>query len=164
MFYVKQCSSDCFFSHFLWYLSSQNLQFFIVGPRRTFWITLSVVLLLNVFYRGLQRDVVFLGWPIAPPYMSPNAEGGWGGAAGPQPWVQFYTGAQVNFGDLTTYLTYGFLTTYLLLRYLHSSALASFFSPPSPLSSPPLRSFRSERIHISVQGFWPFFRNSTCFM
>ncbi len=26
--------------------------------------------------RGLQRDVVYLGWPIAPSYMSSNAEGG----------------------------------------------------------------------------------------
>ncbi len=39
-----------------------------------------------VFYptRGLQRDVVYLGWPIAPSYMSPNAAGG-GGDAGSQP-------------------------------------------------------------------------------
>ncbi len=33
--------------------------------------------------RGLQRDIVCLGWPIAPSYMSPNAGGG--GVAGPQP-------------------------------------------------------------------------------
>ncbi len=26
--------------------------------------------------RGLQRDVVYLGWPIAPSYVSPNAGGG----------------------------------------------------------------------------------------
>ncbi len=68
------------FSHFLGYLSSQNLQFFLVWPRRPFWITLSVVLLLYVFYRGLQRDVVYHGWPIAPSYMNPNAEGGGGGS------------------------------------------------------------------------------------
>ncbi len=29
--------------------------------------------------RGLQRDVVYLGWPIAPSYMSPNAGGRGGG-------------------------------------------------------------------------------------
>ncbi len=32
---------------------------------------------------GLQRDVVFLCWPIAPSYMSPSARGG--GVAGSQP-------------------------------------------------------------------------------
>jgi hypothetical protein len=31
--------------------------------------------------QGSQRDVVYLGWPIAPSYMSPNA-GGWGGDCG----------------------------------------------------------------------------------
>ncbi len=36
--------------------------------------------------RGLQRDVVYLGWPIAPSYMSPNAgEGGELRPAGPPP-------------------------------------------------------------------------------
>ncbi len=36
--------------------------------------------------RGLQRDVVYLSWPIAPSYSSPNARG-WGGGviAGSQP-------------------------------------------------------------------------------
>jgi hypothetical protein len=28
--------------------------------------------------RGLQRDVVTLGWPVAPSYMNPNAGGGGG--------------------------------------------------------------------------------------
>jgi hypothetical protein len=36
-----------------------------------------------LFDGGLQRDVVYLGWPIAPSYMSPNAGGG--GVAGSQP-------------------------------------------------------------------------------
>ncbi len=55
--------------------------------------------------RGFQRDVVYLGWPIAPTYMSPNAGVGkelWVLSQ----WVQLYTGAQINFGDLTQYLTY----------------------------------------------------------
>jgi hypothetical protein len=34
--------------------------------------------------RGSQRDVVYLDWPIAPSYMSPNA-GGRGEVAGSQP-------------------------------------------------------------------------------
>ncbi len=52
--------------------------------------------------RGLQRDVVYLGWPIEPSYMSPNA--GEGGVAWLSQWVQLYTGAHINFGDLTPYL------------------------------------------------------------
>ncbi len=33
----------------------------------------------NTCLRGSQRDVVFLGWPIAPTYMSPMRGGGEGG-------------------------------------------------------------------------------------
>jgi hypothetical protein len=36
--------------------------------------------------------------------MSPNAGGG--ELRGLSQWVQLYTGAQINFGDLTPYLTY----------------------------------------------------------
>ncbi len=53
--------------------------------------------------RGLQRDVVYLGWPIAPSYMSPNAGRG-GELRGLSQWVRLYTGAKINFGDLTPYL------------------------------------------------------------
>ncbi len=38
----------------------------------------------TVHFRGLQRDVVYLGWPIASSYMSPNAGSGTG-VAGFQP-------------------------------------------------------------------------------
>ncbi len=59
--------------------------------------------------RGLQRYDVYVGWPIAPSYMSPNA-GGWGGGGlrGLSQWVQLYvyTGTQINFLDLTPYLIY----------------------------------------------------------
>ncbi len=51
--------------------------------------------------RLLKRNVVYSGWPIAPPTMSPKC----GGLRARQ-WVQLYTGAQINFGDLTPYLTY----------------------------------------------------------
>ncbi len=56
--------------------------------------------------REWQRDVVYLGRPTEPSYMSPNV--GWGGGElrGQSQWVQLYTGAQINFGDLTPYLTY----------------------------------------------------------
>ncbi len=49
--------------------------------------------------RGLHRDVVYLGWLIEPSNMSPNAGGGgcWT--------VEGSYGAQINFGDLTPYLT-----------------------------------------------------------
>ncbi len=44
---------------------------------------------LSVVGRVSQRDVVYLGWPIAPSYMSPNAgEGGWRGLS---QWVQLCT-------------------------------------------------------------------------
>ncbi len=57
--------------------------------------------------KGLKRDIFYLGWPIAPSYMSPNAGGG--GSCGAQPTLSTYScthGAQVSFGDLTLYLTY----------------------------------------------------------
>ncbi len=57
--------------------------------------------------QGVQRDVVYLGWSIAPSCKSRNAGGGMSGKLrGLSHWVQLYTGAQINFGDLTQYLTY----------------------------------------------------------
>ncbi len=46
----------------------------------------STFVLSSLWIRGLQRDVVYLGWPIAiaPSYMSPNSWGG-GEVAGSQP-------------------------------------------------------------------------------
>ncbi len=49
---------------------------------------------------GFQRDVVYLGWPTAPSYVSKNA-GEEGELPGLSRWIQLYTGAQINFGDLT---------------------------------------------------------------
>ncbi len=57
------------------------------------------------FTKGLQRDVVFYGWPIAPSNMSPNA-GGRGGIAGFWPMSTAVHRGPINFGDLTPYLTY----------------------------------------------------------
>ncbi len=51
--------------------------------------------------RGLQRYVVYLCWPIAPSYTSPNARG-LGGLRG-----FTWHGAQINLGDLPPHLTYG---------------------------------------------------------
>jgi hypothetical protein len=49
--------------------------------------------------------LLYLGWPIAPSYMSPNAGGG-GKLRGLSQWAQLYTGAPINFGDLTQYLSH----------------------------------------------------------
>ncbi len=57
--------------------------------------------------RGLQIDVVYLGWPKAPSYMSPIAGGGGVARSQPMSTAVLYTGAQINFGDLTSNLTYG---------------------------------------------------------
>jgi hypothetical protein len=53
--------------------------------------------------------------------MSPYAGGGGGGFAGSQPksTVQLYTGAQIHFGDLTSYLTH--MAFPLLFQQLASS-------------------------------------------
>ncbi len=55
----------------------------------------------TVSSRGLQRDVVYPGRPIAPLYMSLNSGGGEGDLGGLSQTMQ------INFGDLTPYLTYG---------------------------------------------------------
>ncbi len=49
--------------------------------------------------KGLQRDVVYLGWPIASSYLSPTA-GGRGKLRGLNQWVQHYSGAQINLKEL----------------------------------------------------------------
>ncbi len=69
------------------------------------WFWLIDVVSVAVRPEGLQRDVVYPAWPIAPSYTSPNAGRGWE-LRGVSQWVQLCTGAQVNFGDLTPYLTY----------------------------------------------------------
>ncbi len=51
--------------------------------------------------RGLQRDVIYLCWPIAPSYTSPNARGK-GGCC----WSQPMSTAVQSCGDLPPYLTY----------------------------------------------------------
>jgi hypothetical protein len=56
--------------------------------------------------RGSQRDVVYLGWPLAPSYMSQNVCEGRGGVAWSQP-MSTGTAVHINFGDLTPNLTYG---------------------------------------------------------
>jgi hypothetical protein len=59
--------------------------------------------------------------------MSPNARGE-GGVAASQPMsIQLYTGAQINFGHLTPYLTFGynngFVIVYILILFFLASLL-----------------------------------------
>jgi hypothetical protein len=60
--------------------------------------------------RGLQRDVVYLCWPIAPPRVRVQMRVK-GGDSGSQPMSKAvhitWHGAQINFGDLPPYLNYG---------------------------------------------------------
>ncbi len=90
--------------------------------------------------RGLQKDVVYLGWPIAPSYMRPNAGGGGScGVSANEYSCTLYTGAQINFGDLSPYLTYGVedweksgLGNTLLHRSIHQFITPnSSYIPPS---------------------------------
>ncbi len=58
--------------------------------------------------QGSQRDVVCHGWLIAPSYMNPNAGGGvWGSCGVSANEYSCAHGAQINFGNLTPYLTDG---------------------------------------------------------
>ncbi len=57
----------------------------------------------SLWGRGLQRDVVYLSTNIALVY-EPKCGGG--ELRGLSKSVQLYTGAEINFGDLTPYLTY----------------------------------------------------------
>ncbi len=57
--------------------------------------------------RELKRDVVYLGWPIKPSYMSPKGGEGSCGVSANEYSCTF--GAQINFGDLTPYLSFGYM-------------------------------------------------------
>jgi hypothetical protein len=74
--------------------------------------------------RGLQRDVVYLGWPIAPSNMSPTQMRGTGGGGELRcrlsQRVQLYTGAQINYADLTP-LTEPIYTKNLKIRLIAMS-------------------------------------------
>jgi hypothetical protein len=58
----------------------------------------------SILSMGLQRDVVYLCWPIAPSYYESKC-GGSGGVAGLSQWVQLCTSRDMEpFGDLPPYL------------------------------------------------------------
>ncbi len=54
--------------------------------------------------RGLQGDVVYLSWPIAPLFYEPKCGGGGCGVSANE--NSCAHGAQISFGDLPQYLTY----------------------------------------------------------
>ncbi len=62
-----------------------------VQKKRDYWVrSLKTGALASTLWtRGSQRDVVYLGWPIAPSYMSPMRGGG--ELRGLSQWVQMYT-------------------------------------------------------------------------
>ncbi len=66
--------------------------------------------------RGLQRDIVYLSWPKTPLIYEPNG-GGERELRGLSKWVELYTGAQMNFGDLDPYLTYGIMQLQMYIIY-----------------------------------------------
>ncbi len=95
------------------------------GPRDRFF--------LNFRIRGSHRDVVNLGRRIAPSYMSPNAGGRAGGGGGCGVLANEYScthGAQINFGDLTPYLTMVLMdkveTSYSISSICHLKSTYSF--------------------------------------
>jgi hypothetical protein len=77
----------------IWHISWISKQRFVMQPfRNPPLCTVAAPIQIytarvTVRIRGLQRDVVYLGWPIAPSQMSPNA----GGVRGLSQWVQVGT-------------------------------------------------------------------------
>ncbi len=67
--------------------------------------------------RELQGDVVYLGWPIAQRPLYESKCGGMGkgcGVSAIETVVHItWHGAQINFGDLTPYLSYGEITVFV---------------------------------------------------
>jgi hypothetical protein len=65
---------------------------------------------ISFYAGGYKRDVVYLCWPLAPLYTSPDARGMGGGVTGSQPMSTAvhitWHGAPINFGDLHIYLCF----------------------------------------------------------
>jgi hypothetical protein len=86
--------------------------------------------------QGVTRDVVCLGWSL-PSYMSPNA----GSSANEYSCAY---GAQINFGDLTPYLTYNTSVPLIdwCIVYTDKKKKIKFSSY--------IRKFRRERLHSHI--------------
>ncbi len=121
----------------MWKRSSSQKKFLMVFTiGKLFFLfnsTSSIVPQRMLGIRWLQRDVVYLGWPIAPSYMRPNAGGGRGGVAVSQPMST--AGAQINFGDPTPYLTYSMLGNEPRLLHIVGLAWVASNVKSCPISS-----------------------------
>ncbi len=97
----------------------------------------------HISMQGLQGDVVYLSWPIAPLVVRAQMRGGGGGVAGSQPMriaVHItWHGSQINFGDLTPYLTY-YVSMRVLWRRLSLQAFTCRRLRSRRRARPPLRS------------------------
>ncbi len=109
-------------------------------PTTTLFPIWSVALLLikktikqlkQLFSGGAQRDVVYLGWPpVAPSYMSPIARGDLQDLSHAiSTAMHIAHWAQINFGDLTPYLTYGYSHPRC---FLHEANHVKTFFPTIP--------------------------------
>ncbi len=78
----------------------ENASHFLNNYCQTWYTCCHVLVRLLLYSRYLQRDVVYLGWPIAPSYTWAQMRGR-GELRGLSQWVQLYRGAQI-----TPYLTY----------------------------------------------------------
>jgi hypothetical protein len=113
--------------------------------------------------RGLQRDVVYLCWPIAPSYVSQNTGGGGSLRVSANEYSCAH-GAQINFGDLTPYLTYDFVS--VNWSSVHASSL--IMSPLPPLSfilaenpSPPKTTLGVQKYYLRKKGTEAVFHEVT---
>ncbi len=74
--------------------STRSLDFFYIWAQEIFLVGVQHLYLYynqeGILSQRSQRDVDYLGWPIAPSYMSPNAGRGGGGLRGLS-WVQLCT-------------------------------------------------------------------------
>jgi hypothetical protein len=66
--------------------------------------------------KGLQRDVIYLGWPIAPSYMSPMR--GEGGMMGLSQWVQLHKWSPKKLWRSNSIFNIWVVVPYRLDRYL----------------------------------------------
>jgi hypothetical protein len=114
---------------------------------------------LRVQSGGLQRDVVFLCWPIAPSYarVPMRVEGGEGlrQLAGPQPMSTAlhitWHRAQINFGDLPPYLTYGYNKFKGLVAVCHSFCLFFiFYNLHTIIQSHSYNTFAEASLHLLI--------------
>ncbi len=92
-------------------------------------------------YRGSQRDVVYLGWPIAPSFMISNVDGEGCGVSANE--YSCAHGDQMNFGDLAP-LTYAGVETETRPTISNSCRTVSFLHAL-------VRRFRGRKLCISCK-------------